>query len=117
MLLAGDPPIAGASVTIEQVVFTPDHFEKLLIAHKLPLDYRDNGVVAETRQEASALLVAALGGWLDFFFVPEPKRFILYADHDEYTTLYAPRKGALSAIGGALIKAGFKEDPDYVRGF
>ena len=66
-------------------------------------------------QEAIDLLVAALGCSLDFYFVPEPRRFILYADHDEYTTLWAARKRTLSAIGTALLVAGFSEVSDYTR--
>ena len=115
-LLAGEPPIIAASVTVQQVVFTPQHLEKLLASYRLPLEYgTEQSIAAEGAQESAALLAAALADWIDFYFVPEPKRFILYADHDEYATLFAPRKGMLSLIASGLIDAGFKEVPDYIR--
>ena len=115
LLLAGKPEIATASLTIEQVVFKPEHLEKLLAKHQLPLQYRDRAIVAEGGQQSADLLVAALSDSVDFYFVPEPKRFILYADHDEYTTLFAARKGKLSAIADSLITAGFNEEANYRR--
>jgi hypothetical protein len=115
LLLAGKPEIATASVTVEQVVFTPEHLKKLLAGHQLPLQYHDRAIVAEGHQQSADLLVAALSDSLDFYFVPEPKRFILYADHDEFTTLFAARKGMLSAIVDSLIGAGFQEESEYLR--
>jgi hypothetical protein len=115
LLLAGKPEIAAATVTIEQVVFTPERLERFLTDYELPLDYRDRAIVSESHQESKGLLEAALSGWVDFYFVPTPRRFILYADHDEYATLFAARRGTLSAIAGSLTAAGFKEVPDYVR--
>jgi len=115
LLLAGNPEIAAASLLIEQVVFVPQRLEKLLTDHKLPLHYRDCSIVAEDHQESKDLLAAALAGDLDFYFVPEPKRFILYADHDEFATLFAAKKGMLSSIAAALIASGFEEESDYRR--
>jgi hypothetical protein len=115
LLLAGKPEIAAASVTIEQVVFTPEHVERLLADHEVPLDYRDRAIVAEGRQQSADLLVAALADSVDFYFVPEPKRFILYADHDGFTTVFAARRGMLSAIVDSLIGAGFQEESEYRR--
>jgi hypothetical protein len=40
-------------------------------------------------KEIAPLLEAALGDWVDFLFVPVPKPFAIYADHDDYITLYA----------------------------
>lgn len=115
LLLAGKPEIATASVTIEQVVFPPERLEKLLANHELPLECRGRDILAEGHQQSIDLLVAALSDSVDFYFVPEPKRFILYADHDAFTTLFAARKGMLSAITDSLIRTGFKEEANYLR--
>jgi len=55
-----------------------------------------------------------LSEWIDFFFVPTPKRFVIYADHDEYITFLAHRKGQLSVIVEALNGAKFRA-VEYVR--
>jgi hypothetical protein len=116
ILLAGDPPLSGGSVTIQQVVFTPEHLLDLLSSHNLPVEYGSGWTItAAGLQESEALLTATLADWVDFYFVPEPKRYLLYADHDEYTTLFAARRGTLSRLGTALTAEGFGEVADYVR--
>ena len=115
-LLAQDPPFTTSAVLVDQVVFTPKHLEDLLTGHKLPLNYGEGqSIAAEDSQETVALLGAALADWLDFYFVPNPKKFILYADHDEYTTLFAVRKGTLSQLVGRLAQAGVSEVSGYHR--
>lgn len=61
------------------------------------------------------LLEAALGDWVNFTFVPKPKPFVIYADHDEYTTFYANTKSNLNGVVQALSGAGFEKVPDYQR--
>lgn len=61
------------------------------------------------------MLEAALGDWVDFVFVPVPKPFVIYADHDEYTTFYANTKSNLNRVAQALIAAGFEKVLDYER--
>lgn len=108
--------IASASLTLDEVVFTPKHLEALLSAHQLQLAYGSDWTISATgRQESTALLEATLADWVDFYFRPEPKRFLLYADHHEYTTIFAVRKGMVSRVADALKAAGFAEVPDFVR--
>ena len=52
--------------------------------------------------------------WIDFLFVPTPKPFVIYADHDDYITFLAHKKGQLSRVVEALTAAKFRAQ-DYVR--
>jgi hypothetical protein len=61
------------------------------------------------------LLEAALSDWIDFIFVPTPKPFVIYADHDEFTTFYANTKSNLNPVVEALSARGFKRVQDYER--
>jgi hypothetical protein len=115
VLAAHTHPEAG-SVTLEQVVFTPKNLEALLRNNDLPLTYgRDTTITASGARESEGLLEAAWGDWLDFYFVPVPSPFHLFADHDEYTTFFAATKGHLAKIVTALSIAGFSSVDGYQR--
>jgi hypothetical protein len=114
-LLTSDPPLACASAIVKQVVFTPKHLDALLTSHHLVLEYHvGRTIVAADGAESSALLKALLADWLDFFFETSPPGFVLFADHDEYTTLFAG-VGTLRRRAGALKQKGFVEVSNYVR--
>jgi hypothetical protein len=51
----------------------------------LPLA-RESSILAQTRDEVEALLVAAFMDGPDFIFIPCPKPFVFYADHDDWVT-------------------------------
>ncbi len=111
-------PLSAGCVTINQVVFEPNHLIALLTRHSLPAEYgHDWSVTAEGKQETEALLEAALGDWVDCLFVPTPKPFVIYADHDEYITFYANTKSNLNRIAQALFGNGFEKVPGYERDF
>src|SRR5436309_3137364 len=77
-------PFGAAYITIDEVVFEPKHLLDLLAKNSLPARYgRDVTFVASGNEEVQALLQAALSDWIDFIFVPTPKPFAIYADHDE----------------------------------
>jgi hypothetical protein len=98
-ILSSHDPASTGCVTIDQAVFEPKHFIALLAEHSLPAQYgRDWSVTAKGRQEIAELLEATLSDWIDFIFVPTPKPFVIYADHDEYTTFYANTKSGLNAV-------------------
>src|SRR4051794_33050607 len=79
-------PLQAGSITIDQVVFEPEHLIAMLSRYNLPPEYGHEWTIsAEGQQEVQELLEAALGDWLDFWFVPTPKPFAIYADHDEFT--------------------------------
>jgi len=114
-VLASDPPLACASAIVEQVVVTPKHLDALLTSHDLVLKcHVGRTIVAADGAESTALLEALLADWLDFFFEPSPPGFVLFADHDEYATLFAG-VGTLRRRVGALKQNGFVEVSNYVR--
>lgn len=61
------------------------------------------------------LLKAALSDWVDFWYVPTPRVFMIYADHDEYSTFFADTKSSLNRVALPLLEARFKEVRDYQR--
>lgn len=115
-VVAAHAPLESGSLTLEQVMFTPRRLEAMLASYNVPLTYgRDWSIMASGQQEITALLEAAWGDPVDFYFTPEPKRYHLFADHDEYTTIFAVTKGHLGKVSGALTAAGFVEVDGYVR--
>ena len=79
----------SANLTTELVVFDPTQLIDLLNANSIPPRYqRGVSIIAAGQEETEALLEAALGDWVDFIFVPEPKSFAIYADHNEFTTFF-----------------------------
>ena len=112
----GEETVRGSSAVIEAVVFEPEHLERLLEVHGLPARHgAPSTLVAEGPQESALLLEALLADWLDFYFLPEPKQLFIYADHDEFATLFASRKAPLSRAADRLKDVGVREIADYAR--
>jgi hypothetical protein len=106
----------SACITIEQAVFEPKHWMNLLNRYSLPPRYgKGVSVTAAGRQEIEELLYTAFSDWFDFLFVPTPKPFVIYADHDEYTTFYANTRSNLNRVVKALSAQGFEEVAEYSR--
>jgi hypothetical protein len=117
-IVSGKEPLQGGSVTLDQVVFEPKNWLALLARHSLAPEYgREWTLVARDAGEVEELLEAALCDWLDFLFVPTPKPFVIYADHDEFTTLYANTKSNLNGVVEALSAKDFKLAPNFERVF
>ncbi|HUD49842.1 MAG TPA: hypothetical protein VMR33_23665 [Candidatus Baltobacteraceae bacterium] len=115
-IFSTDDSIQAGCVTIDQVVFEPKHLSALLARHSLPAQFgRDRSIAATRRDEVAELLEAALRDWIDFIFIPTPKPFVIYAEHDENTTFYANRKSNLNSVVEALSARGFKQVQDYER--
>ncbi len=109
-------PCKEGRVTIDQVVFEPRHLIDLLAAHALPADYgHDWSLSAADRKELELILNSTLSDWIDFAFVPTPRRFVIYADHDEYITFFANRKRNIQQVVEALSAQGFHKVSNYVR--
>ena len=109
-------PITAGEVTLQQVVFSAKNLEELLAVHGLPPRYGQDWTIRATGQhETTALLEAVWGDWLDFYFTPTPKRYRLFADHDEYTTIFAATKGHLGKVAAALADSGFSRVAGYER--
>lgn len=106
---------AGARLVVDSVVFPPKHLQTAL-SNDDDQAWLDAETVIEAEPgEAAALLTAALQDWTDFWFVPIPGGFLLYGDHDEYSTIFAQHKGPVSRAAEALRAAGFDEVDDYER--
>ena len=97
-------------------MFEPEHLLDILTRHSLPHQYqKGTAVVAEGQQESEELLHAAFSDTMDFLFVPTPKPFVIYADHDEFTTFYANTRSNLNRVSDALLTQGFEEVSGYQR--
>jgi hypothetical protein len=106
----------GGLVTIDAVIMPAGKIEALLASSQLRHSLgHDSCLIAETAGEVRPLLVAALGDWMDFLFVPGPRPFVLYADHDEYTTFFANTRANLGRVTSALERAGFTAVEGYSR--
>ena len=115
VIVSSHSAMTEASLIVVREVFNPKNLEALLGSGALSDVGRDCCVRASSRQEAELLLRAGLADWLDFLFVPTPRPFIIYADHDEYATFYANSKSHMNKVTEPLLKAGFEQVPGYRR--
>lgn len=113
-LLAVFPVDRGVAST-DQVVFEPDDFLELLKARELSLEnFWTFCAEASSSEDVAVLLDAMLNDWIDFMFVPSPARFAIYADHDEYLTVYVPTSSDLDQLVTRLGLVGFGFN-EYIR--
>jgi hypothetical protein len=107
--------IQAGTVTLHSIVFEPKNLNALLASRSLPPSLQsESSIEAAGNEETAALLQAALSDSVDFWFIPTPKPFVIYADHDEYTTFFANSKSNLNGVFEPLLKQGFKA-VDYER--
>jgi hypothetical protein len=52
---------------------------------------------------------------VDFLFIPTPKPFVIFADHDEYTTFYANTRSNLNRVAEPLSTLRVEEVLGYQR--
>jgi hypothetical protein len=115
-IVSANKSIQAGCATIDEVVFEPKNLIALLRKHLLPIQYaREVTLTAAGPREVEELLEAILGDWVDFLFISTPKPFIIYADHDEYTTFYANTKSNLNLVVEPLSAKGFEIVRDYER--
>jgi hypothetical protein len=105
-IISAHGSLDGATVTIDAVIFDTVRISALCpaaetIAH-------DVSLVAESAEEAHALLVAALWDGPNFVCIPTPKPFVFYADHDDWITFYGNSKSHLNHVIEPLVSHGFK---------
>jgi hypothetical protein len=116
LLLEQAPGLQSGWFFVENVIFLPANTERLLAEHGLVLpSLREVTFTAADASEARSLLAAALRDGLEFYFLPRPSRFLIYADHHEFVTVFMSRKGVLSQLSKRLCDAGVDELPDFVR--
>lgn len=115
-ILREDGGFTNGSVTIDGIVFEPKNIKILLAANSLSVELaHDWSITADGKIQVRELLKAAFSDWMDFLFVPTPKPFVIYADHDEYATFYANAKSNLNLVTQALLNNGFKQIQEYQR--
>jgi len=114
-IASAHPEMSSASLIVEGVAFEPKHPPSFVTSEAWRTLARDITVAADSHASARLLLVAALSDWIDFFFIPEPKTFVIYADHDEYCTFYANRHSHLNRVCDALSTAAFQMVDGYER--
>jgi hypothetical protein len=115
MILSTVEPRA-ALLTIDEYVFVPVHVPALFTVDVRQQLAHDWSIEADS-SDTARLLRASFDDWLDFLFVPEPKPFVIYADHDEYATFYANSKSNLNSVVLPLERAGFIMVHDWQRTF
>src|SRR5260221_3515636 len=109
-IISAREEIQGGTVTVDSVVFEPENVNALLTSHSLPHSLqRESSIEVAGHQQVGALLQAALSDSVDFWFIPTPKLFVIYADHDEYTTFFANSKSNLNGVVEPLHKQGFEK--------
>jgi hypothetical protein len=108
-------PVDQGVASTDQVIFEPDNFLELLKSRELEIEnYRTFNAEASNTEDATALLAAMLNDWIDFVFVPSPPSFAVYADHDDYLTIYVPSSPERDRLVTRLELEGFSFE-DYVR--
>jgi hypothetical protein len=109
-------PIEQGTASTDQVVFEPDNLMDLLKGHEVIIENRWSFCIEASKAEGvSALLGTMLNDWIDFVFVPSPAAFAIYADHDEYLTIYTPTTQQLNHLIDRLELEGFSFIGDYMR--
>ena len=109
-IISAGTGVKGGTLILENAVFDLRHLNGSLAKHGLqPIEIgteRDWTVEAAGFEETRELLQAALADWLDFAFVPAPKPFVIYADHDEFITFSANSKSNLNSVIHSLQQSG-----------
>jgi len=107
-LLSGEPPCERAALVVEETSGALYHVGPLIGHPPLESLPRDTTIAATGREAAVALLTAALSDYVDFWFVPHPGGFVVYADDEECAEVFAHRQGPVSRAGERLAAAGFR---------
>jgi hypothetical protein len=115
-ILSADESIKQGVVVVDQYAFEPRNL-KALIANPEQTLAHDWSVSAVGRDEVQKLLRTTLEDWIDFVFIPSPKPFVIYGDHDEYATFYANTKSNLNRITAILSEKGFIHIENWERRF
>ena len=77
--------------------------ECALVHHSIPnlarrnaRDTHDWSIECDESTLVRGLLISLFADAIDFAFIPAPKPFVIFADHDEYTTFFSPTKSNLN---------------------
>jgi hypothetical protein len=108
--------ISEGVVWIELIVFEPRELIWYLRGRGFVCDQGQLNravIQAESESEVAELLECVLGQWTDFAFIPLHGDFALYADHDEYVTIFAASAESLSLLRQDMEHEGFKTVTDW----
>ena len=108
--------ISSGQAYISSIVFEPKKTNSMLSHHGL-LERLKPGCTVEaiSNQECSTLLETLLSDWVDFLYIPSPRKYVVFADHDEFCTFYCAKKGGVSKIAAALKDKGYGEVSEFKR--
>jgi hypothetical protein len=103
--------VGEAAIWIETIVFTPNDLIAYLQSFGITTNEGElNQAVlsADSPSETRELLEHVLGDWIDFAFIPSSKTFAIYADHDEFTTIFTASPEVLALLQADMKLQGFK---------
>jgi hypothetical protein len=105
----------AARLTVEQIVFDADNLARFTAASRTGEVVEGCSIDTKGQDETLGCLKAAFGDWIDFLFVPNPARFAIYADHDEFTTFLSDSKADVDCVRDLLKAKGFRHMEGYQR--
>jgi hypothetical protein len=76
--------------------------------------WNDWSFIAYEKSEIGDLLTAMLADSIGFALIPTPKKFMSYADHDDYITFFAATRSNLNHVASALEHLKFRPN-EYQR--
>src|SRR2546425_12399255 len=82
-------PSQSATVVFDGIIFPPRHLPTLFASESTPAFTHETTITACSPADIAKLLRAALSDWTDFVLTTTPKSFAIYADHNEYLTVFA----------------------------
>jgi hypothetical protein len=114
-IVAANVELQNGTLTIDEVVFNSVKTTELCpsgstFAH-------NTSIFAGSADSVRALLFAAFWDGFDFTFVPAPKPFVFYSDHDDWITFYANTKSNLNKVIELLSSNGYKLVQNWHREF
>ena len=112
--IAAHGHIEEATVIIDEIIFDMERMTALCPAGA-PLPLTRESSLSATGNEVATLLATAFIDAPDFIFIPTPKPFVCYADHDNWITFYANTKSNLNHIIEPLTSLGYKLVKNWQR--
>jgi hypothetical protein len=116
-------PIQSVQITICEIIFEPRKLNALMDRHGLSAlgqgntkQWHDWSLVASGEPEVRALLTAVVSEAINFALTPTPKKFLAYADHDDFMTFFGAKKSNLNGVVTGLEKLKIQQR-DYQRRF
>jgi hypothetical protein len=114
-IAGGDDAAEGATLIVRANVFQPRRTRPVLAQGSPETLLPPDTTIEVDGPHAEVLVAAVLADGVDFWFTPKAGGFTVYADHDDYATIFATRQGPVSRVSEQLRLAGFTEVPGYRR--